>query len=123
MSLVVVLLVAGAVFIYVRASRKARQAWLARLDLPGLWHWQQGEGELALSGQLSKGTFVLRDGQTESSGTWRVDGTKIVLRGQDFEQVLDVHFFKAGNIGLEDEKGQRRVYVKETSNVVPLKRH
>ena len=123
MPLVIVVVVALLVFAYVRAKRKARQAWLLRLDLPGLWHWQQGDGQLALSGGLDAGSFLRREGGHESSGRWSLEGDKVVLAGQDYMQALDLHFFKPGNIGLEDEQGQRRIYVKETSNVVPLKRH
>ncbi len=123
MSLVIVLLVTAAVVVYVRASKKARQSWLARLDLPGHWHWEQGDGQLALSGQMQKGEFVRRDEGGESSGDWLIRGDSLVLRGQDYVQILTIHFFKPGNIGLEDEDGQRRIYIKESSNVVPLKRH
>lgn len=123
MPVLVVLLVVGIVFLYVRSSRKARSAWLAQLDLPGLWYWQQGDGQLALVGNADHGDFIRQEGAKESSGKWRIDGHRLVLRGQDCEESLDLQFFKQGNIGLENALGECRIYVKEANNVVPLKRH
>ena len=123
MSLVVVILVVMVVVIYLRAQAKARAMWIAKVNLPGTWQWQQGDGQLALSGGPAKGGFIRRDGSDESSGQWQLRGHQLTLVGQGYEQALQLHFFKAGQIGLEDETGERRLYIKESSNVVPLNRH
>ncbi|MGK0225140.1 MAG: hypothetical protein ACI9ON_004400 [Limisphaerales bacterium] len=133
MPLLVVILVAAIVLTYFHMTRKARLAWLAKLDLPGLWRWQQGNGQLVLSGRLQGGTFVLTEGRDkdqdqgnwlgDASGTWSVQGHKLVLTSKQATHILDLQLFSPGNIGLEREAGERRIYVKETSNVVPLTRH
>lgn len=130
MSFVVVLVVATLVFFYVSSTRKARRQWLGKLDLPGRWHWQQGNGVLVLTGQAGKGEFEFRDQGVVKRGRWQVHGHFLHLahikedsRPVNLEEKFDLHFFKPGNIGLEDGDGIRRVFVKETSNVVPLKSH
>ena len=126
MPVLVVILVAVVVLTYVYTMRKARMAWLAKLDLPGLWHWQQGDGQLVLSGRLQGGTFVRSEGlerEKDASGTWSVQGHKLLLTSKQSTQTLDLQLFSPGNIGLEDDAGGRRIYIKETSNVVPLTRH
>ena len=133
MPLLVVILVAAVVLTYIHMTRKARMAWLSKLDLPGLWHWQQGDGQLVLSGRLQGGTFVLTEQTDKSqdqanwlgdaSGSWSVQGHKLVLTSKQATHVLDLQLFSPGNIGLEREAGERRIYIKETSNVVPLTRH
>lgn len=125
MPLLVVILVAAALlgYAYFSSLRKARRAWLVKLDLLGIWHWQEGNAQLALSGQLSSGQFVYFDGEREQSGNWRLQGHQLQLTAQDDSQAFELHYFKPGQIGLEDNRGLRRVFVKETSNVVPLHRH
>ncbi len=59
MSFLVVVLVALLVFFYVRATRRARQQWLLKLDLPGIWYLQSDQAGsrqvLKLSGELDSG--------------------------------------------------------------------
>ena len=121
MSFVVVLIVAGAVFLYLRATRKARRAWVERMDLPGRWRWQAGDAELVLQGSLEKGTFELVEDNQVWQGTWQLRGQSLLLVSREREEVLDLHFFKPGSIGLEDTTGVRRLFAKETTNVVPLR--
>ena len=113
----------GLVVLYMRAQAKARKKWLERMDLPGLWHWQEGDSQLALSGQMGGGQFVRREGGQESFGQWVLRGSRLTLISETYKQQLELHFHKPGHIGLEDETGERRLYVKETTNVVPLKPH
>lgn len=124
MPLLVVILVACLVlgFVVVSSNRKARKAWLAKLDLPGTWHWQQGDGQLSLNGSYDRGTFVLTEADQESTGDWALEGNVLHLDSASGRQSYDLHYFKAGSIGLEDSNGERKVYSKETSNVVPLHR-
>lgn len=131
MSLIVVVAVSVLVFLYVRTSRRARQAWLEKLDLPGRWRCGQdtpdgtgaddGAVELLLQGKADSGAFVLQEGQTAWRGEWRLVGHVLHLTGAGREQHLDLHYFKPGSIGLENEEGVRRLYNKATTNVVPLR--
>ena len=135
MSLVVVLLVGALAFLYVTSNRRARKDWIRKLDLKGRWHWQDGDATLVLTGGEDRGQFELREGGRVRRGFWQMQGHFLCLQhskradgngkevAANLQERLDLHFFKPGSIGLEDEKGQRRVYVKETSNVVQLKSH
>ncbi len=130
MSFVVVVFVALLAFFYVSSTRRARQMWLKKLDLLGRWHWQEGDCALVLTGQRDGGEFQEhRDGEV-LRGRWRIQGHFMYLvyvaedtKAVTAEQRFDLHFFKPGNIGLENDSGERRVYVKETSNVVSLNKH
>jgi hypothetical protein len=128
MSLVVVVAVTFVVFLYVRMNRQARQNWLAQLDLPGRWQADAGEQEsdaleLTLHGGLDRGEFVLQQGEQPWRGQWRLLGHTLTLSGDGREQAFDLHLFKPGNIGLEDDQGERHVLFKAADNVVPLRTH
>lgn len=120
-SFLLVVVVALGAFFYMRASRGARQKWLVKLDLPGRW-LSEADGqveELRLQGGLEKGEFVrIRDSQ-EERGVWKLSGHYLHLN--QGEERYDLHLFKPGQIGLEDDAGRRRVYEKVTDNVVPLR--
>jgi hypothetical protein len=126
MSLLVVIGVSLAVFLYVRSTRRARRIWLRKLDLPGRWCLQTQASqadtsrELTLHGELDHGDFVYQVDGTRQSGQWRLTGHMLTLTGERATQTFDLHFFKAGNIGLEDNSGARLVFNKLGSNVVPL---
>ena len=118
MPLLVVIAVAFVVFLYVRMTRRARREWLQRLDLPGRWQADADNedtndiAELTLTGGLDSGGYVLRQGETTTRGDWRLAGHTLTLRDDGGEQVFDLHFFKAGNIGLEDAAGVRHLLFK-----------
>lgn len=122
-SLLLVLIVAGMCFWWVQSSRQQRQRWLARLDLPGVWLWDGGDGALELDGDLDRGHYRLRDGDEDEQGTWELNGHDLVLtprRGRPC--VLDLRFFAEGKIGLHGPGREHRIYVKRRGNVVPLRR-
>lgn len=123
-SLVLVILVAAGAFGWVRATRQNRRRWLARLDLPGVWLWQDHDGELELAGDTDRGRYRLRDESTEERGTWRLDGHALVLEAEPTGTVvtLDLRLFREGTIGLHGPGRERRIYVKKRANVVPLRR-
>lgn len=130
MSFVVVAFVALLVFFYVSSNRRARLMWLKKLDLLGRWHWQEGDEALILTGQRDRGEFQEVHGATTLRGRWRIQGHFLYLvymeegtKAVSIEKQFDLHYFKPGNIGLENASGERRVYVKETSNVVSLNKH
>ena len=122
MPLLVVLLVGGLVFLYMRANKAAKTKWLNTLDLPGHWNLQDGDGSLALAGNLDGGSYVLRESDREERGDWRVLGSTLLLEVNGIQRKLDLHLFRAGQLGVEDDSGQRKIYFKESSNVVPLQR-
>jgi hypothetical protein len=129
MSFVMAAVVALGVFFYIKGTRAARQQWLRKLDLPGQWqaeyHDEQGSPArrlaLTLQGQLEAGNFVLQADDGSWRGQWQLRGHVLHLQGEGRTQALDLHFFSPGNIGLEDDKGVRRVYTRTVDNVVPLR--
>lgn len=122
-SLLVVIGVAAVVFLWVKAARGSRQRWLARLDLPGTWRWENHDGSLELTGSLSHGNFRMIDGAYERSGEWRLVGHELRLTDQTGSQSnYDLRFFDAGKIGLHRSGEDARVYLKTPSNVVPMRR-
>ena len=129
MSFLVVVGVALVAFIYISTTRKARQAWLAKVSLPGQWYCEEDYASLSLQGEFDAGEFVRRERGFEQRGSWRLSGHSLHLKftageGKDLrEEIYDLHFFKSGSIGLQNADGVRRLYSKEVSNVVPLRRH
>lgn len=122
-SLLVVIGVAAVVFLWLKAARSSRQRWLARLDLPGTWRWEDHEGSLELAGELSHGSFRMIDGTVEISGEWQLVGHELRLLDRSGTQNnYDLRFFDAGKIGLHRSGQDARVYRKTPSNVVPLRR-
>ena len=121
MSLVVVVLVAGLVLFYLRASRNLRLNWLQRLQLVGTWKDQEGQ-VLRLSGRLDKGTFEWLQEETRSSGTWRLVDHTLFLRENGVEQPYDIRLFQPGSIGLTDAKGIGAVFERENDNVIAFGR-
>ena len=120
MPLLVVVAVAGLVFFYVRVTRRARERWLAQLDLLGNWHWRDGDARLSFSGARDQGRFELLDAGQTWRGEWRLQGHELRLMAPDRVESMDLNLFKAGQIGLEDERGVRRVFNKSSDNVVRL---
>ena len=123
MSMLVVVLVALGVFLYMRAAKAARLKWVGQLDLPGHWHSEDGSETLALEGSLERGSFYRRNVEREVRGTWQVIGGTLHLSVDGHVEKLALHLFSPGHLGFEDAAGGRKIYVKESSNVVPLKRN
>ena len=127
LQLIVVGVVALGIFWYMRSTKQAKDNWLKKLDLPGLWHWQDGKATLTLTGGLEQGRFVATEqredeGDRVVEGEWQLIGHRLELRAPGYHQILDLTLYQPGSIGLEDETGIRRAYTKESTNVVPLKK-
>lgn len=128
MQMVVVAFVAICIFLYMRSKQTARQKWLQRLDLPGLWRWQEGKATLTLTGGYDRGRFAAVEpgdptgAQRQIEGDWQLSGHQLKLSAPGYAQTLSVTLYQPGSIGLEDETGARRAYQKQSSNVVPLNR-
>ena len=121
MSIVVVILVAGLVLFYLRASRNRRLNWQRRLQLTGTWKGQDDQ-ILRLSGRLEKGNFEWLEGGERSSGTWRLVGNTLFLRESGVEEPYDIRLFQPGTIGLTDAKGIGQIFEKENDNVIAFGR-
>ena len=119
MSILVVFLVAAGTYVYLRHVRIARQHWLSKLNLPGRWYPQdKPDSLLVLSGGLDEGDFTF----AQFSGRWRLVGHSLCFDVAGDTTVFDLHFFRAGEIGLEDKNGVRILYSKQATNVIPLHR-
>ncbi len=122
-SLIVVIVVAVICALWVRANRQQRQRWLIRLDLPGTWRWQDHDGALELEGALDGGSYRRSEGGRVEQGSWRLDGHELILEPRDGGSAsLDLRLFDTGKIGVDGPGLERRIYVKERGNVVPLRR-
>ena len=121
MAFVVVVLVAVLAFFYVRSARRARQEWIRKLNLPGDWRWRDGDAVLRLAGRLDGGRFELNESGQVWRGDWSLTGNEMVLSGGERLERMDLHLFTPGRIGLEDERGVRRVFDRDAGNVVPLR--
>ncbi len=123
-ALFVVIVVAALAFAYVKGTRRNRLRWLQRLDLPGIWHWEDHEGTLELAGSFEEGHYRFREPEGNESGRWVLQGQMLVLTPESGAgpASYDVRFFDEGKIGVDGPGRSRRIYVKEHSNVVPLRR-
>jgi len=126
-SFVVVLVVATGVFFFFQSNRRERNRWLKKLDLLGRWQLQDQEAELVLNGRFDQGQFRYvtppQEGVSrEIKGQWVVRGSQLELRSEQTLQVMQLVYLAPGQIGLQDESGERFVYAKVQDNVVPLRR-
>jgi hypothetical protein len=123
-SLLLVIVVAVVVVVWIRGTRRNRLRWLERLDLPGIWHRHNEEGTLELGGELDTGSYRFREPQADEHGTWVLEGHRLVLTANldKTPRAYELRFFDNGKIGLDGPDRPHRVYVKEPSNVVPLRR-
>ena len=146
MSFVVVIIVALLAYAYVRSNRQARTKWLQKVDLPG--HWRQLptgsaaqeetseesaseenlaqspiQGGITFAGSTERGDFRSANLGLVDLGEWQIQGHTLILQGarDDQQIVLDLHFFKPGQIGLERQDGSRLLLIKQADNVVALR--
>lgn len=122
-SLLLVVIVATGCALWVWRSHQLRQRWLQRLDLPGVWQWEDHDGVLELEGELDGGRYRIREDGGEEAGRWRLDGHDLVLEpGSGSPTALDLRLFSQGKIGVHGPGREHRIYIKQRSNVVPLRR-
>lgn len=116
-------------FVLWRRSVSQRKRWLRQLALPGSWRWNEGDSILSLSGELSAGSFLLREGEEQCSGRWQLLGHTLELHatrgeltlGGETPYVLDLRRFDIRTLGLDGPGRERRTYSRNTENVVPLR--
>ncbi len=121
------------VFVWSRRAKQARDNWLRALNLLGKWELE-GRADaaeaprrsLTLTGTLSAGKYVARDGDAVERGEWRLSGHALTLAATEGEDAgtgpkrYDLRLFEPGRIGLDGPGRQREIYVKREGNVVHL---
>ena len=122
--LLVVIAVAVLAFAYIRGTQRNRLRWLKRLDLPGIWQWEDHDGTLELAGSYEEGHYRFREPEGNESGRWALQGQVLVLTPESGTGPTnyDVRLFDERKIGVDGPGRTRRIYVKEHTNVVPLRR-
>lgn len=126
----ILLILAWFGFVLWRRSIGQRKRWLRQLGLPGSWSWNEGDSTLSLSGELSAGSFLLREGEDQCSGRWRLLGNNLELYatrgdlelGGESPYVFDLRRFDPSTVGLDGLGRERRMYSRNNENVVPLRR-
>lgn len=122
-SLALVIVVASVCALWVWRNHQQRQRWLERLDLPGTWHWEDHDGVLELEGELDGGRYRIREDGQDEQGSWHLEGHDLVLQPRaGSSSRLDVRLFTEGKIGVHGPGREHRIYIKQRSNVVPLRR-
>ena len=130
--------IGGVALVWSRGARRARLEWLRKLGLLGKWQLESGAAgagdsatppgrrSLTLSGALSSGAYVARDGDAVQRGEWRLNGHTLTLAASEGEgagagpQRFELRLFEAGRIGIDGPGREREIYVKQEDNVVPL---
>lgn len=128
-----VVVVAASAFAWLRMMRRARETWLRALDLVGKWELDAaGNGSeavlrtLTLSGSLTSGSYVARDGDAIHRGMWRLRGHILTLEPKEGRYdaagpvQYDLRLFEVGRIGLDGPGREREIYVKREGNVIRM---
>ena len=121
--LLLVILVAAA-FMWVKRTRAARERWITRLALPGVWQSDASNGPwvLEFAGDPTSGRYIERSGRATERGSWRLTGNAIELESENGTRTYDLRLFENGSIGIDGPGRERRIYVRQRSNVVPLRK-
>lgn len=110
-----------------RSLREQRLSWVRRLALPGTWIGER-EGQryrLVLEGDADQGSYCeitdSEDGRREERGRWKlVEQTLCFTPAAGAESACELRMFEAGRIGLHGPGRARRIYERESDNVVRL---
>jgi len=124
-ALVLVLIIAAACYLWVKRTRAARERWIARLSLPGVWQCDDPAGRWVLEfvGEPTSGRYIEQSGRATERGRWRLLGNEIELSLDGETRTYQLRLFENGSIGIDGPGRERRIYVRQRSNVVPLRRH
>ena len=112
-----------------RSLREQRLGWVRRLALPGTWVGER-DGKrfrLLLEGGPDEGRYrEITDsdqGSSEERGRWRlVEQTLRFTPDAGPVSACELRLFEAGRIGLHGPGRARRIYERESDNVVRLPR-
>jgi hypothetical protein len=125
MALFLLLLIIGsAAYLWVKRTRAARDRWISRLSLPGVWQSDAPNGPwvLEFAGEPTSGRFIERSGRATERGRWRLLGSAIELESESGTRTYELRLFENGSIGIDGPGRERRIYVRQRSNVVPLRK-
>ena len=122
-SFLLLLIVVSAAYLWIRRMRAGRERWLARLELPGAWSCDTADGPAVLefSGESDRGTYVEQSPRATERGRWRISGSGVVLESERGARMYQLRLFENGSIGIDGPERERRIYVRQRSNVVPLR--
>lgn len=122
-SFLLMVIIVGTAFLWVKRTRAARDRWITRLALPGVWLSDAPNGPwvLEFAGEPTAGAYVERSGRATERGRWRIQGSAIELEFEGGTRRYEVRLFENGSIGIDGPGRERRVYVRQRSNVVPLR--
>lgn len=122
-ALLLLVIIAGGVYVWIRRVRAGRQRWLARLALPGVWSCDTPDGPsvLEFSGESDQGTYVEQSTRATERGRWHIHGSGMVLESERGARDYDLRLFENGSIGIDGPDRVRRIYVRQRNNVVPLR--
>lgn len=121
-SLLLVILVVSLAAGWTRSIRMHRAHWLERLSLPGTWRCDAPASTLELRGDLASGEYVETSAGGTERGEWSLHGHTLILTTARTTNEYDLRLFEEGEIGIDGPERERRIYKKQQSNVVPLRR-
>ena len=109
---------------WVKRTRAARERWISKLALPGVWQSDAPNGPwvLEFAGDPTSGRYIERSGRATERGSWRLLGNAIELESENGTRTYDLRLFDNGSIGIDGPGRERRIYVRQRSNVVPLRK-
>jgi hypothetical protein len=104
--------------------RRERLQWLTRVNLAGQWTQEADDDDsVEFSGGPAEGTYRARVADRQEIGKWLLHGAHLTLTPEQGRPIdYDFRLFENGSIGIDGPGRPRRVYVRRTSNVVPLRR-
>lgn len=125
--LVLAAVIGVVVWALVRSLREQRLSWVKRLALPGTWLGER-DGQryrLVLEGDADQGRYreitESADGRREETGRWKlVEQTLRFTPEAGPASACELRLFEAGRIGLHGPGRARRIYERESDNVVRL---
>ena len=123
-SFLLVAIIAYAAFMWVKRTRAARERWISKLALLGVWQSDAPNGPWVLEfvGDPTLGRYIERSGRATERGSWRLVGNAIELESENGTRTYDLRLFENGSIGIDGPGRERRVYVRQRSNVIPLRK-
>jgi hypothetical protein len=123
-SILLLAIIVSAAFMWVKRTRAARERWLSKLALPGVWQCDAPNGPwvLEFAGEASSGRYIERSGRATERGSWRLVGNAIELESESATRTYDLRLFDNGSIGIDGPGRDRRISVRQRSNVVPLRK-
>ena len=123
-SFLLLAILVSAAYTWVKRTRAARERWISRLALPGVWQSDAPNGPwvLEFAGDPMSGRYIERSGRATERGSWRLAGNAIELASDSGTRTYDLRLFENGSIGIDGAGRERRIYVRQRSNVVPLRK-